>query len=187
MNRLLLLALLALPLNGCMSAELARVRRDVGRDLPQARLADSHALAFGRLSMWLARSVAGADDESLRLALRHVRSASVGRYPVRGAFDAPHVALTQTVAQAARRGWTPTVVAREDSSATWVLSRERRDGSLSDLLVVALSPKELTLVRVQGRLDAAALTLLAQGATGNVRSPLESVIGPRRPRRTTAP
>ncbi len=167
MSRHVLTLALALGLgaaaSGCMSAELARVRRDVAADLPEARIARGHAPAFGRLSLGLARQFVGTDDPNLHALLGNVRGAAFGRYRVGGAFSAENVTLARALDRARSRGWTPVVVAREDSTVTWVLSRDARDGTLGDLLVMALDHDELTLVRVHGRLDAAALAVAGDG------------------------
>lgn len=162
-----------------MSAELARVQRDVRRDLPEADVAGAHAFAFGRLSLAVARAAIGGDEEDAQLveALRHVRGASVGRYALRGTFDPATMDLSRTMAHASRRGWTPAVVARDDSSATWVLTRDRRDGSVGDLLVVTLEPGEMTLVRVHGRLEGAALAFLQSGDAPGELGPLGDLLG----------
>lgn len=158
------LALLAVlvSLSGCMSAELARVRRDVGRDLPGAHLSEGHAFQFGRLSMGLARSVVGSDgdDAATAAALEHVRGVAVGTYTVNGAVDPQSLALPRTVERITRRGWTPVVVSREDDTAAYIFARED-DASVSDLLILSFEDQELTLVRLSGRLDEALRAVLA--------------------------
>lgn len=160
--RSLLLAAVALGLSGCMSAELARVRRDVGRDVPDGRVAEGHAFAFGRMSLGLARHVVGRDSPVAAAALRHVRGVAVGTYAVDGPLDAGGLALTRAAERMARRGWTPAVAVRDDSTATYVFTRQP-DGVLRDILVVSLDDGELTLVRLSGRLDEAVIEALAQG------------------------
>ena len=178
MSRLALALALAVALGGCMSVELARVQRDVRRDLPHARLADAHAFALGRLSMALVRSAAGrGDDAALTHALRHVRGASFGRYAVRGSFDPERAQLPRMLDRARRRGWTPAVVARDDSTATWILTRDRRDGTLGDLLVATLTDEELVLVRVHGRLEGVALAFLNGADAPVALGPVGSIFG----------
>lgn len=177
MSRLVLSLALAAALSGCMSAELARVRREIGRDMPEARLASAHAPAFGRLSLGLARTVIGDDEPALRDALRHLRGVSFGRYLIGGTLDFQAVALDRTLDRVQRRGWTPAVVAREDSSASWILTRDGRDGDLRDLLVVTFEDDALTLVRIHGRLDEAALALFSGSETTEALGPLRAALG----------
>lgn len=167
MSRLLLLALaLATGASGCMSAELARVRRDLAADLPQASIARGHAPAFGRLTMGLANLVV-PNDADVNDILVHVRSGSFGRYnvgtlPNLEAADAP-----RALARARARGWAPVVTVREDSSAVWILARTARDGTVGDLMVWNLDEEGLTLVRVTGRLEDLVASLAARGRLPN--------------------
>ncbi|HEX8384725.1 MAG TPA: hypothetical protein VF576_00995 [Rubricoccaceae bacterium] len=171
--RTLLALALAVALPGCMSAELARVRRDVGRDFPTGRLAEGHAFAFGRLSLGLARSVVGSDDPTAEAALRHVRGVAVGTYAIDGPVGADRLALPGAGARITRRGWAPVVVARDDSTATYVFARQPA-GALRDLLVVSVEGSELTLVRVSGRLDEAVVDALRQG--DGVLAPVQTAL-----------
>lgn len=145
---LLLAGVLALP--GCMSAELARVHRDLAHDIPG--IGGGHAPAFGRVALGIARLAVGHEDEAGTI-LHHVRSGAVGRYDAPadlGGFDA--VDAPRAVARAQRRGWQPAVIVRSDTSAVWVLSRETRRGQ-TDLMVWTLDAEGLTLVRVTGHLE----------------------------------
>ena len=53
----------------------------------------------------------------------------------------------------ARSGWSLTIKAQEDNSPSWLFTRSDGQGGLSNLLVVDLDDQELTVVRMDGRLD----------------------------------
>ncbi|HEX9952349.1 MAG TPA: hypothetical protein VGB53_11310, partial [Rubricoccaceae bacterium] len=80
MTRVSLLFAAALVASGCMSAELARVHRDVARDVPG--LTGGHAPAFGPLTIGLARRL--VDDPETAALLAHVRGVAVGTYALDG-------------------------------------------------------------------------------------------------------
>ena len=172
------LAAAALVASGCMSAELARVRRDVGRDLPG--LGEGHALAFGRLSLGLARGFVGGDDDTAEI-LRHVRGVAVGTYSLRDPLDAGALDLPTAMARIEARGWTPIVVSRDAAEAAFVFSRGESD-TLRDLLVVSFDDGEMTLVRLSGNLDAAVLAALRSGDSDGMLSPLQIAVRPETPR-----
>ena len=164
-------AAVALAGSGCMSAELARVHRDVERDLAaparlgSARLGGGHAFQFGRLSAGLARSLVSRDNPAAAQALRAVRGVAVGTYALRGPLDPAALSLPVATEQIRRRGWEPVVVARDSVSATFIYARTRRD-ALRDLLVVAFADEQMTLVRVSGELDERALRALVRSDDG---------------------
>lgn len=166
---LALAVVLALP--GCMSAELARVHRDLSRDIQG--IGGGHAPAFGRVALGIARLAVGDEDEAGTI-LRHVRSGAVGRYDVpddsRVALDAP-----RAVESARRRGWEPAVIVRSDTSAVWILARDARRGQ-TDLMVWSLDEEGLTLVRLTGHLEPMVRELIA----GNrLPSGVDQVLGRR--------
>lgn len=155
--------------SGCMSAELARVHRDVARDVPG--LEGGHALAFGPLTLGLARRF--VDDPDTAVLLSHVRGVAVGTYAL---GDAPaDLSLDQAQARIEARGWEPVVVSRDASGTAFVYARTRGD-TVRDLLVISVEQGELTLVRLSGRLDAAlAEALRSDGDTP--LGPLRAAIG----------
>ncbi len=180
MRALITLAAAALVSSGCMSAELARVRRDVGHDVPG--LSEGHALAFGRLSLGLARGFVGDDDATAEM-LRHVRGVAVGTYALRDPLDAGALDLPDAVARIEGRGWTPVVVSRDSSNAAFVFSRGRGD-AIRDLLVVSFDDGEMTLVRLSGNLDAALLAALRSDDGDGLLGPLRVAVRPEAARTT---
>ena len=184
MTRALLAAVaLALVASGCMSAELARVRRDVGHDVPG--LGQGHAPAFGPLTLGLARRMIG-DAETAGL-LRHVRSVAVGTYALGGPLDADALTLSTATARIEARGWTPVVVSREGTEAAFIYARgDTRGDALRDLLVVAFDADAMTLVRLTGSLDAVVRDAL-RGQGHGVLGPLRAVGRPDRPAASARP
>lgn len=164
-----MLAALAVAAPGCMSAELARVHRDVERDLGRsaqaARIGGGHAFQFGRLSVGLARRVVGRDDPAVAVALGAVRGVAVGTYTLQGALDAESLRLDGASERLRGRGWEPVAVTRDSASATFVYARLSRD-ALRDLLVLTFEDNEMTLVRVSGELGEEAIRALAHGDDG---------------------
>ncbi|HEX8298536.1 MAG TPA: DUF4252 domain-containing protein [Rubricoccaceae bacterium] len=148
MSRAALLLAVTLAASGCMSAELARVHRDVARDVPG--LDGGHAPAFGPLTLGLARQF--VDDPVVSGLLRHVRGVAVGTYNVDGM--PADLSLVQARARIEARGWEPVVVSRDSTDTAFIYARVRGE-SIRDLLVVSFDGEDLTLVRLSGRLDEA--------------------------------
>ncbi len=158
MTRILTLAALSavgLASSGCMSAELARVHRDVARDVPT--LEGGHALAFGPMTLGLARRIVGSDEDTAEL-LRHVRGVAVGTYAVGDVTSD----LAGARARIAARGWEPVVISRDGGETAFVYARTRGD-EIRDLLVVTFDDGQMTLVRVSGHLDAAVRAAMRSG------------------------
>ncbi len=164
--RILLLAGL-LALSGCTSYSLTRVRNDLARDLPEARIGEGYAVAFGRFSLGAARFFAGfADDEDAelaRLVLRDVRKVQFGHYDVEGEVDGARVVMPARLRRYVERdGWDHLATFRDDGEAGWVLYREGRD-TVTDLLVVVLNEEELVLARLSGDLGRIVENVAASG------------------------
>ena len=163
-SRILVFTTLLFLLSGCTSFELTRVRNDLARQMPEAEIGEGYAMAFGSISMGLARLFAGfADDEDgeiAQVALREVRKVSFGRYDIHGAVDGTRLTMPARLRDYVDdRGWTHLLTFREAQEAGWVLYRA--DGEMiTDLFVVVLAPEELTLARVSGNLSALVLNVL---------------------------
>ena len=189
-SRLATVVLLGVALSGCMSAELARVHRDVERDLPG--IGGGHAFQFGRLSMELARGFVGGDDPAEKAALRAVHGVAVGTYALNGPVSAEALTLRQATARIERRGWQPVVISRDSTEATFLYTRSRGD-VLRDLLVMSFEDGELTLVRINGHFDEATLAAMMESHDGplasmpSVWAPVQKALGHEAPRlaRTT--
>jgi hypothetical protein len=153
-----LLSLGALALTGCAGApDVERVRWEIERNVPGARFEREEHFHLGRIAMGLLRTVARmtpADPESIR-PLRQVRSVEVGVYRVESLpdLDRASQAFANFEERLSDHGWSLMLRDRQADSRTWMLVRSHPDGWLSNLFIVTLEPEEMTLVRVDGRLD----------------------------------
>lgn len=163
--RILPLLLAGLLLSGCTSYALTGVRNDLARDLPEARIGEGYAVAFGRFSLGTARLFAGfaedEDGELARLVLRDVKKVQFGHYEVEGAVDGTRVVMPARLRRYVERdGWGHLATFRDAGEAGWVLYREGRD-TVTDLLVVVLTGEELVLARLSGNLGGIVQSVLA--------------------------
>lgn len=167
MRSLLPLLLAGLVLQGCTSFELTRLRNDVARAVPEARIGPGYAGALGPLTLGTARTAlrtAPHAYDGLDLAddvLSRVERVQVGHYAVRGSFDGAAMAAPRALDRYRRAGWYDLVTVRDGEARTWILARERRQ-SLRDLLVVVLSEDGLTLARLSGDLTGVVSAALAE-------------------------
>jgi len=168
MNRRALAALLpllpllvTLPLAGCGagSPSVDTVRWEIERRLPEARFERESHIRLGRLTLGLARRIVHLTDpgDPDTKVLDDVRRIEVATYRVRSLPDLEHRLAGQTEFEQAlaRNGWTAVLRERDRGSRTWIFLRADARGALSNLYVVSLDPEELTLVRLDGRLDRA--------------------------------
>lgn len=163
-----LLSLGTLALNGCAGApDVERVRWEIERNVPGARFEREEHFHLGRISMGLLRTVARmtpADPEAIR-PLRQIRGVEVGVYRVESMPDLDRAGqvFSRFEERLSDHGWSLMLREREADSRTWLLVRSHPDGWLSNLFIVTLEPEEMTLVRVDGRLD----QLFAEAAAKN--------------------
>ena len=170
--RAAVLAAVLVPLSGCVSFEMGRIKRDLARDIEaqsEAEVGGGFAMGFGRISLGLARFstwvAAPSSTRAARHLTRHVHSVKVGVWPVRGAFDAERLAAPPSME---RRGWTPFVVVRDSAAATWVYLRERRDGRLTGMLTAVVADDALVLTKMTGDLSGLVLDAVELGRTEGV-------------------
>jgi hypothetical protein len=148
-------------LAGCGgSPSVEQVRWDLQRRFPEARFDPDEHVHLGRLSMGLVHGI-------VRLAARHdddakdgmeivdqIQSVDFASYKVHALPDLDRLAEdSRFERRLAENGWTPMVRTREKNERTWVYVRIDPTGSFRNLFVVSLEGDELTLVRVDGRLD----------------------------------
>ncbi|HEX6863381.1 MAG TPA: DUF4252 domain-containing protein [Thermoanaerobaculia bacterium] len=153
------LSSLALPLAGCGDPpSVDQVTHEIRRWMPGVRFEREEHIRLGRIKMGLVkgivRMVDDEDDES-KAILREIDRVEVATYRV---HDLPDTTGLPEKAPAFERqlayaGWSLTVKAQEDNSPAWLFTRSDGQGGLSNLLVVDLDDHELTVVRVDGRLD----------------------------------
>lgn len=162
------LSSLALPLAGCGDPpSVDQVTSEIRRWMPGVRFEREEHIRLGRIKMGLVkgivRMVDDEDDES-KAFLREIDRVEVATYRVRHLPDMS--GLPEKVPaferQLARAGWNLTVKAQEDNSPSWLFTRSDGQGGLSNLLVVDLDDSELTVVRMDGRLDRALAEAVAE-------------------------
>lgn len=171
------LSSLALPLAGCGEPpSVDQVTREIGKWAPGARFEREEHIRLGRIKMGLAkgilRMVDDEEDEEGRAILREVDRVEVATYRVRNLPDTSGLRQKAPAfeRQLARTGWSLTVKAQEDNSPSWLFTRSDDQGGLKNILVVDLDDQELTVVRVDGRLDRVLAEAIAE-------RPREAVLG----------
>lgn len=155
------LSSLALPLAGCGAPpSVDQVTGEIRKWAPGARFEREEHVRIGRVKLGLVRGILrmvddGEEDEEGRAILREVDRVEVATYRVHGLPDLS--GLRQKApgfeSQLARTGWNLTVKAQEDNSPSWLFTRGDEKGGLKNVLVVDLDDHELTVVRVDGRID----------------------------------
>lgn len=163
------LSSLALPLAGCGSPPSTdQVTMEIQRWLPGARFEREEHVRLGRIKLGLVkgilRMVDDNDKEDTGAILREVNRLEVATYRVRHLPDT--TGLREKAPgferQLAQSGWSLTVKAQEDNNPTWLFTRSDGRGGLRNLLVVDLDDEELTVVRMDGRLDRALAEAVAE-------------------------
>jgi hypothetical protein len=158
---------LASLLAGCGgSPTVQQVRWELQRRFPEARFVPEEHVHLGRFSMGLLRGfvrlAADEDREGMEL-ISQVHAVDVASYKVRNLPDL--TSLTSDArfeSQLKQDGWSLMVRTREEHESTWIYVRGTPDGAIRNLFVVSLEKDELTLVRVDGRLDRALAAAMAE-------------------------
>lgn len=159
---------LAVPFAGCGggSPSVDTVRWEIERRIPEARFEREFHLRLGRLTLGLARRIVHLADpgDPDTAVLDDVRRIEVATYRVRSLPDLDRHMNEQTrfEQKLAESGWSAAVKTRDHDSRTWIFVRGDQEGLLSNLYVVSLEPDELTLVRIDGRLDHAVAMALSE-------------------------
>lgn len=157
---LLLLSLcLAVPLAGCEGVpSVDQVRWEIERQVPDARFEPEVHIRLGRLRLGLLRSLMRLvpDEGETVSILREVDRMEVATYRVESLPDlAGALPEPRFESRLLESGWTTTLRQQDGDSRTWLFTRADDAGAMRNLYVVALDPAELTLVRLDGRLDRA--------------------------------
>jgi hypothetical protein len=156
-----LLLALVLPLAGCHGGapSVDTVRWEIERHVPGARFERESHIRLGRLTLGLARHIVHLvdDGDPDTKVLNHIRRLEVATYHVLSLPDLDQHFAEQTRFERALAdaGWSTAVKARNHDSRTWIFVRGDENGVLRNLYVVDLEPGELTLVRLDGRIDRA--------------------------------
>ena len=152
---------LASLLAGCGgSPTVSEVRWELQRRFPEARFEPEEHVHLGRFTMGLLHGVvrlAASHDEDGREeaeVFRQIHAVDVASYKVHNLPSLDGLAADPRFDRELRKhGWSQLVRTHEANESTWVYVRGTGDGVLNNLFVVSLEKDELTLVRVDGRLD----------------------------------
>jgi hypothetical protein len=150
--------------SGCLWApELANVRRDIERQIPQARFDKEIELSLGPLSLALARVVTRfvPDAREARSYLRDVRRIQIAVYNAHDLPPTTGVEMPAVLRELQAQGWVTAVKVRDGEELVWVLYRLENE-SVTELYVVALDDEELVLVRAKGKLEKLAARALQE-------------------------
>jgi hypothetical protein len=158
-------------LAGCGgSPTVQQVRWELQRRFPEARFEPEEHVHLGRLSMGLLHGLVrlgtdedDADDRQGRELVSQIHGVDFASYKVHGLPDLDGLAGDARFERQLREdGWALMVRTREAGERTWIYVRGTPDGGVRNLFVVSLEKDELTLVRVDGRLDRALAAALAE-------------------------
>ena len=141
--------------SGCLwTPELANVRRDIERQIPQARFDKEIELSLGPLSLAFARLVTRfvPDAREARSYLRDVRRIQIAVYNAQDLPPTSGVEMPAALRELQEHGWVTAVRVRDGEELVWILYRLDKE-SVRELYVVALDHEELVLVRATGRLE----------------------------------
>lgn len=159
---LLILAFLAV---GCgESPSVSAVRWELQRRFPDARFESEEHVRLGRISLGLVRGIVHMVPGRVegQEILDEIHRVEVATYRVSSLPDLDRIAGdTRFESELARTGWHMALRARDEDSRTWLFVREHPDGTMRNLFIVALDGDELSLVRVDGRLDRALAEAMA--------------------------
>ena len=157
-----LAALLSLAslLAGCGgSPTVSEVRWEIEHRFPEARFEPEEHVHLGRFTMALVRGVVhlaahDEDDQEGVAMLSQIHAVDVASYKVHNLPSLDGLAADPRFDRELRKhGWSQLVRTHEKNESTWVYVRGTQEGVLDNLFVVSLEKNELTLVRVDGRLD----------------------------------
>jgi len=153
---------------GCASSpSVDTVRWEIERRIPEARFEKEEHIRLGRISMGLIHGILSLvhdnNVDDARKIINEVHRVEVATYKVKSLPNLDGLEKeTGFERDLARAGWTVAVHTREADERTWIFLHSGQDGVLSNLFVVSLDKSELTLVRLDGRLDRAFAAAVAE-------------------------
>ncbi|HEV7504289.1 MAG TPA: DUF4252 domain-containing protein [Thermoanaerobaculia bacterium] len=165
---LIALALAALTTGCAGGPSVDTVRWEIERRIPEARFEPEEHIRLGRISMGLIHGILRMvpDAEEGRQIVNEVHRVEVATYRVKSLPNLDRLdrlgSETGFEHDLARAGWTMAVRTRDKGERTWIFLHDGEGGSLSNLFVVSLDKSELTLVRLDGRLDRAFAAAVAE-------------------------
>lgn len=152
-------------LAGCAGTpSVDRVGWEIQRRFPEARFEREEHFHLGRVKMGLLRGLLRMVPGKVegQKVLSRIHGVEVATYRVHSLPDLDRLAGdTRFERQLSQNGWTPMVRTREEDSRNWIFVRADERGALRNLFVVSLEGGELTLVRVDGRIDQALAQAIA--------------------------
>lgn len=164
-------------LAGCAGApSVDTVGWEIQRRFPEARFEREEHIHLGRFKMGLLRGLVRMVPGKVegQKFLSRIHSVEVATYRVRSLPDLDRLASdTRFERQLSQNGWTPMVRTREEGSHAWVFVRADQGGAMRNLFVVSLDESELSLVRIDGRID----QVLAQAIAAQPKKAVETVKG----------
>lgn len=150
----------------------AGVKWEIERRFPGVRLEQEEHVRLGRISLGLVRGLVRlvpGKPEGQEL-LSSVRRVEMAAYKVHSLPDLDRIEETiQLEERLLGAGWSTLVRSREKDSRAWVFSRMDNKGAMRNLFVVELNGRELTMVRVDGRLNEAIAAAMAREPRKAVR------------------
>lgn len=161
---LLFLLCVLLPSSGCILLPTAEsVRWEIERRVPEARFELEERVTLGRISLGLLRTLVRmapgkVDGQEFLTSIRRIETAT---YRVVSLPDLDRFEDTHFESELTRAGWSLAVHTREQDSRMWLFLRTAENGAVNNLFVVDLDQDELTVVRLDGRLDRALAEAMA--------------------------
>lgn len=150
---------------GCAgSPSVNTVGWEIQRRFPEARFEREEHFHLGRVKMGLLRGLVRMVPGKVegQQFLSRIHGVEVATYRVHSMPDLDRLASdTRFERQLAQSGWTPMIRTREEGSSAWIFVRTDPAGALRNLFVVSLDESELSLVRVDGRIDQALAEAIA--------------------------
>lgn len=151
--------LATLLMGGCLGdPEIAEFVDSVAWEVHPARLEPVHEIRIGSGVLGLASlalsfaDVSELEEQQARALLHDLSAVHVGQYDIRGRRGPIHMSEDWRL-DLQERGWIPLVRAREHGESTqWVMAL-LEDEELVALTIVSIDPHELTVVKLEGRLQ----------------------------------
>lgn len=168
-----LLSLASLAAGCAGSPSVDQVRWEIERRVPEARFEKEEHITLGRVSLGLTRGLIRMVPGKLegQEALTSVRRVEVATYRVSDLPDLSDIdSKLRFEKRLAQDGWSMMIRTRDSGSRAWMFVRDNGKGALRNLFVVDLDDSELTLVRIDGRLDRAFAEAIADRPKDAVRT-----------------
>ena len=151
------LGLALLVTSGCVfTPDLDKVQRMVAKEIEPATMKTQVKLNLGPVALSLTRLITRLADveEEARGYLDHIERVEINVQEISGLSSLSSIHWPEGLERRLKReGWEIMVKVRDEEEITLVLYKSRKK-TIGSMYVMSLSPDELVLVKVQGRLDA---------------------------------